>query len=827
MGMAAAEYQYVNLADRAKQTLDGITHNLASSLLLLDDSFALIVRHSYGLAAFYHTFQPLNVLPLDIHPHSLTALHSLHDEKKEEGADKRKGEQGDGWDEWQWDEKSEAAAASSDGNSKPQPQSTSASVSSLSATVSPAVTVLLSGFVTPSIVDRISCLLATLRSSAPFTSSRLHVFSAQSGQAHESAGWSSYSAIESKLPPDSSLQHLPLTYSLLLPSVFFLPSVSPLSFTAAPQSSEAAADVLPSLASLSSLVKSRASVEVHKLSGHGSHVPAVQATGAAKSSSAQPALDSLSAALTSLLISLHLRPDVFSSGRVGQHVGQRVREDVARHIQRVSSDTAPARGKTANSASAAPRSAQHQAWQSASVVLVDRIHDMASVCSHTSHVLDHMYYTQRRTDELNPTPLPASTLFNTVNALHHSGDKECGMLLNALVNEPLPAALRIASRLLASSSADTSRGRRKGDVDIHRLGEQVRDMEQVCSRIGAHHGLYEISRALVQAESDGSDLEGDSQAGATNARWRQLQSLERVCLSALPSPDSSSSDTPLAALVDLLQSHSATRTLTLLPLLSLSSFLFSALGDLPLSEEHEQQYRQALLHRVAADLRAGDELAAKLVGNDGTADSFVSRSMTLLQQMRYARSTFSSSQLSSVVESNEGEPRVAPFVARLLSLCLDPAQSVADLHHHFQSTELSAFDQLRRGAKDSLKAATSAALRSRAGDSAALSGSSAGNVQQSLSSFLSLGSSVVKGVTSSLSSSKAGASSSASHPTQHSTLVYIVLGDISWLEVSNLLRVAAQYPASNVLIGCTGIADAEEMAWKTFAPDAAASPAAP
>ena len=98
--MAAAEYLHVSLAEHAKQALDGISDSLSSSLLLLDDSFAFSLRHSYGLAAFYRTFQPLNVLPLDIDPHLLRALHTLHTERKDKNdlSDKHAGEQGDGWD---------------------------------------------------------------------------------------------------------------------------------------------------------------------------------------------------------------------------------------------------------------------------------------------------------------------------------------------------------------------------------------------------------------------------------------------------------------------------------------------------------------------------------------------------------------------------------------------------------------------------------------------------------------------------------------------------------------------------------------------------------
>ena len=460
-------------------------------------------------------------------------------------------------------------------------------------------------------------------------------------------------------------------------------------------------------------------------------------------------------------------------------------------------------------------------WQTASVVLVDRLHDMAAVCSHSSHVLDRIYYTQRRVADAPSLPSPAmftSALYTTINALHHSGDKECAMLLNALVSEPLPSALRIASRLLASSSpAEPSTGKRKGDVSITKLQEQVAQMQANTASMCAHQGLYQMTSAIVRAEAD----ESESNA---NDRWRQLQSLERVCLSSLPSGESAqSSDSPVAALVDLLQppsSAAASRSLPLLPLLALSAFVFSALGDLPLSASDEAQYRAALVRRVQHD-RANDEVVARLIGSADNAESFVTRTVTLLQQMRYARATFSSSQLSNLLVASSDEPRTEPFVSRLLSLCLDSAQSAADLEHH-HSAELSTFDQLRLGARESLKAA--AALR----DSAVSGGgkaAKAANVQQSLSSFLSIGSSVVNKMTSSLSSSMAGGSTGSSnvHPSQHSTLLFIVLGDVSWLEVSDMLRVAALHPACNVLIGCTGVADAEEMAWKTFAPPEALS----
>ena len=807
--MAAAHFEFVSLAEKARQALDGIHHALTASVLLLDEPFAVIIRHSYGLAAFYRAFQPLNVLPIDVEPHTIIALQTLHARRGDDHDSKQAEDGGEGWDDWQWDEKGGEAAAA-----------VSSSVSALSstATVSPTVTLLISGYITPSVVSHIASVVTSLRSSAAFTTSLLYVYSALSSQSHEAAGLSSFAAIKSQLPPSSSVQHLPLVYSLLLPSVFFLPSVSSLPFSAVGQAAaDTAADVLPSLSSLSSLVKGR-SVE----DGKKPKQPITGSTSipAAPSSAAASSVPSISAALTSMLTHLRLRPAVYSSGRVGHEVGQRVKEAVARHWHNISGGEgrgSSRKGKASSSSSSSSimTEQQQQAWQAASVVLVDRMHDMAAVCAHTAHVLDHVYHTERRRSETVSSPsLSTSTLYAAVNALHHSGDKDCSMLLNALVSESLPAALRIASRLLvAALPAVPSQGRQKGEASVAKLKEQVRQMEADPGSLCAHHGLYEMTSALVRAEDD--EGEGDG-ANRVSNWWRQLQSLERVCLSSLPSGEAASSDSPLAPLIDLLQSPStAALSLPLLPLLSLAAFQFSALGDLPLPATDERQFRDALLHRVQAD-RAHDELVARLLGSDGDADSFVEHSMTLLQQMRYARATFSSSQLSgSLVVSNADEPRVEPFVARLLSLCLDPAQSAADLEqHHSTTTELSTFDQLRLGAKESLKAA--AALSSRASDSAA-----------AVSSFLSLGSSVVNKVTSSLSSSMAGGGSSApSHPSHHSTLVFFVLGDVSWLEVSAMLRVAALHPQCNVLIGCTGVADAEEMAWKTFASPAAAAAAA-
>jgi len=801
--MAAAQFEFISLAEKAKQALDGISHSLSSSLLLVDDPSATIIRHSYGLAAFYRTFQPLNVLPIDVELHELAATQALQAHRGEDSGNKQAAENGDGWDEWQWDEKSEAAATA------PPNSSTSASASSSSPTVSPAVTVLLGGFVTASLVSHISAVIATLRSSQPFASSRLYVYSALSSQSHEAAGLPSYATIESKLPAASSVHQLPLTYSLLLPSVFFLPSTSPLAFTTARGDAETAADVLPSLSSFSSLVKGRPAEDAKRAKHNNRVEGGSSGTPPTPSSTGSSSISCISAALTSLLTHLRVRPDVCSSGRVGHEVGQRVKDAVARHITSLSSTQSRTGARKGKAAGSSPESSheQQQGWQTASVVLVDRLHDVTAACSHSAHVLDHMYFTERRASGAASAAPSTSTLYSAVNALHHTGDKDCTMLLNALVNEPLPAVLRIASRLLASSSAaEPSKGRRKGDVDVSKLREQVAQMKADVGSMCAHHGLYEMTKAIVRAESDDVDDGGDEQAGSVSDHWRQMQSLERVCLSSLPSPDSTSSESPLATLLDLLQSSSAAaRSLPLLPLLSLSSFLFSALGDLPLSDAHERQYRDALLHRVQTDV-GRDELVARLVGGAGDAELFVDRTLTLLQQMRYARATFSSPQLSSLLVSDADEPRVEPFVARLLSLCLDPSQSASDLEQH-HSTEPSAFDQLRQGAKESIKAA--AALRSRGSDS--------------VSSFLSLGSSVVNKMTSSLSSSMAGGSTAASHPSQHSTLLLMVLGDVSWLEVSAMLRVAALHPACNVLIGCTGIADAEEMAWKTFASPSAAA----
>ena len=829
--MAATEFEFVSLAEKAKQALDGINHALSSSLLLVDDPFALIIRHSYGLDAFYRTFQPLNVLHIDAELPTAIDAYSLQVDSDDTHAGKQHAaENGDGWDEWQWDEKTEAAAASSTSTAT----SSSASSNSVSS-ASPPVTVLLSGSLTPPVVSKLASVIASLRSAASFASSRLYVYSAVSSHSHVSAGLSSYSAIEALLPSPCSVHHLPLTYSLLLPSVFFIPSASSLSFTGAQHEAETAStDVLPSLSSLSSLVKGRpaTAVPVAAAVGHNAKTANKQhgsttsssSSATSHSSSASSSVSSISAALSSLLIHLRLRPDVFSSGRVGHQVGETVTDAVTQHLQSISSASSSTnKGKAGSRLAgvAQQQQQQPQSWQVASVVLVDRMHDMAAVCSHTSHVLDHIYYTQRRTAEAVSHPISTSAFYTAVNALHHSGDKDCMMLLNALVNEPLPSALRIASRLVASASPEPSAGRRKGDVSVTKLREQVQQMEGNMGSLCAHHGLYQMTSALVRAEDDAAESDGDDAASSASDRWRQLQSLERVCLSSLPSGGSAtSSDSPVATLVDLLQSPStatASRSLPLLPLLSLSSFVFSVLGDMPLSASDEQQYRAALLRRVQLD-RAHDELVARLVGGADDVEPFVERVMTLLQQMRYARATFSATQLSNLLALNSDEPRVEPFVGRLLSLCLDPSQSAADLEHHQQSAELSTFDQLKLGAKDTLKAA--AALRGRGVDSA--------NVQQSLSSFLSLGSSVVNKMTSSLSSSMAGGSTAApSHPSQHSTLLFVVLGDVSWLEGSEMLRVAALHPACNVLIGCTGVADAEEMAWKTFAAPSAAAAAVP
>ena len=811
---AAAPFEFISLREKAAQALDAISHALTACLLLLDDPFALIIRHSYGLDKFYRTFQPLNVLPLDIDLHSLTPTHALQADTGDEADIKHGADSGDGWDEWKWEDKSEAVTAPSASNL------TSGSVSSNSATLCPAISVLVSSFLTPPLIAHIASAVATLRSSSPFAASSLFVFSGHSSQSHEAAGLSPYASIEAQLPAHSSVNHLPLSFSLLLPSVFFLPSQSSLSFTSAGRDAETAADVLPSLSSLSKLVKGR-SVEEAKKAKHGSGPTSIPTS--LPSIAASSSILSISAALISLLINLRVRPDVFSSGQVGHEVGQRVKNGLPRHLHSTEDRAGNKRAKTRGSSVDASREQQQQqAWQTASVVLVDRVHDMA-VCSHTTHVLDRMYYTLRREEGAGSRVLSTSTLYAAINALHHRDDKECTMLLNALVNEPLPVVLRTASRLLASSStAEASRGRRKGDVDVTKLREQVAQMEADIASRCAHDGLYQMTRAIVRAEGDDIEADVNDEAGRMNEQWLQLQSLERVCLSSLPGAGSTSSDSPLAPLVDLLQSPSAAaRSLPLLSLLSLSSFLFSALGDIPLSDTHERQYRDALLQRVRAD-QSRNELVAQLAGSSGDAESFANRSVTLLQQMRYARATFSSSQLSANEGSDENESRIEPFVARLLSLCLDPAQSAADLEHH--ATELSTFDQMRLGARESLKAA---ALRNRGGgnDSAAAAPVATGNVHPSLSSFLSLGSSVVNKMTSSLSSSMAGGSSAASHPSQHSTLVLMVLGDVSWSEVSAMLRVAALHPACNVLIGCTGIADAEEMAWKTFAPPAASTAA--
>ena len=813
--MAAPQFEFVSLADKAKQALDGISHTLSSSLLLLDDSFALVIRHSYGLAAFYRNFQPLNVLSVDIEPLSLLPLHSLHADGGEDSDSKHAAaDKGDGWDEWQWEEKSEAVASTA----------TSATASNPKASASPpAVTVLLSSAITPSLVSHIASVITTLRCSAPFRSSPLYVYSALSSQWHDAAGLSSYAAIEALLPSPASVLHLPLPYSLLLPTLFFLPSLSSLAPIPASTEAETAADVLPSLPSLSSLVKARAADGAKRTTGR--HGGSARSLG--QSSGTFPASSSashISAVLTSLLMQLRLQPEVFSSGRLGHSVGQALHDSITRHLHTISSGnasrTAVKSGKAGSSSSDALRSEQPHGWQTASVVLVDRIHDMAAVCAHTTHVLDRMFYAERRTREEPASDVLSVSAFHTaVNTLHHSGDKDCSMLLNALVNESLPSVLRVASRLLASSStAEQSRGRRKGDVDVSQVSEQVKQMEENTGSMAAHHGLYRMTRALVRAESEEADA-GGADSGISE-QWRQLQSLERICLSSLPSANSTPSESPLSALVELLQSPSASaRSVPLLPLLALSSFLFSALGDVSLSATQEQQYRDALLHRVRAD-HSRDEMVARLVGIEGDVESFVSRSLTLLQQMRYARATFSSPQLSAISVSDESEGE--PFVARLLNLCLDPAQSAADLEHH-HNTELSAFDQLRQGAKESLKAAAALRTRPSGGSSGSGSGRAAGNdnVHQSLSSFLSLGSSVVNKVTSSLSSSMAAGSSDASHPSQQSTVVLVVLGDVSWLEVTAMLRVAALYPACNVLIGCTGIADPEEMAWKTFGPPSA------
>ena len=786
--MAATQFEFISLPAKAKQALDDIGHALSSSLLLLDDPFAVIIRQAYGIDAFYQTFQPINVLPLHIQPHSLTTVQSLHGQDSKQVAD-----HGDGWDEWQWDEKSQSSAA--------EPlapiTSTSASSSNSATPLSPPITVLLSGAVTVELASHVASVVAAVRSSALFVSSQLFVYCALSSQSQEAAGLLSYAELHSRLPSPSSVHHLPLTYSTLLPSVFFVPSLSSHSFTGLTREAETAADALPSL---SSLVKGRVADADKKTKLYSSGLRSSH-------TKADSSVSSISAALTSLLTHLHLQPDVFSSGRLGHGVALTLTDALARRSHSNSAGGATKRAKAARSSSDS-HPEQHKPWQTASVVLVDRMHDMASACSHSTHVLDHMYYTQRRVDEEAATVPSTGTLYSAVNALHHSEDKDCNMLLGALVNETLPAALRIASRLLVSSStAQASKGKRKGDVSVTQLAEQMKQMEGDMGSMCTHYGLYQLTKALVRAEADEVVGAADDGAGSIGDQWRQLQSLERVCLSSLPSTDSTSADSLLATLMDLLQSPptAARRSLPLLPLLSLSCFVFSALGDLPLSASHEQHFRDALLHRVKTE-QARDETVARLVGSGADAESFVDRSLTLLQQMRYARATFSSSQLSNITVSDDGEPRVEPFVARLLSLCLDPAQSAADLEHH-HSAELSTFEQLRVGAKDTLRAAPF-------------------NVQHSLSSFLSRGSSVVNKVTSSLSSSMAGAAAGASHPSRHTTLIFVVLGDMSWLEVSSMLRVAALYPACNVLIGCTGIADAEEMAWKTFGPSVAAAVAA-
>ena len=251
--MAATEFEFISLSEKAKQSLDGISHALSSSLLLVDDPFALIIRHSYGLAAFYRTFQPLNILPLDVELPLAIAAQTLQADSGDDKSSKQATENGDGWDEWQWDEKNE---------SNETPAATfrtivhSAAATATAARVCPQITVLLSGSLTPPVLTKLVSVITSLRSTASFASSQLHVYSAVTSQSHVSAGLPTYSATEAQLPSPCSVHHLPLTYSLLLPSVFFIPALSSLSFTGARQETEVApADVLPSLSSLSSLVK--------------------------------------------------------------------------------------------------------------------------------------------------------------------------------------------------------------------------------------------------------------------------------------------------------------------------------------------------------------------------------------------------------------------------------------------------------------------------------------------------------------------------------------------------------------------------------------------
>jgi hypothetical protein len=181
---------------------------------------------------------------------------------------------------------------------------------------------------------------------------------------------------------------------------------------------------------------------------------------------------------------------------------------------------------------------------------------------------------------------------------------------------------------------------------------------------------------------------------------------------------------------------------------------------------------------------------------------------TLTEVMRALRACLSCRRVEQTVDS---------FLARLLSACLNPSQPVEDLEFHRPASASAAdasttFQQLRAGAselKQQIKQTVNAAIAQPQQSS-----------QQSISSILSIGSSVVNRVTSSLHSSisaaQAASNVSAPHPSHRSTLLLLVMGEMSWKEVNALLSVAASHPQCNVVIGCTGLANAEDVARKTL-----------